>query len=221
MNTFQKAGGFAALAHALAYLVGIILAVTLIFPVLGTGPEEYFEFVTKNQFLMHIWILIIYWGTAISVVFMALALYNLFGARSPLLMQSATVFGLIWAGLIIASGNLMLNDFHVVANIYATDPATASTAWTILEAVENGITSGNELVGSLWVLLLSIAAIRTKGLSKPLNFGGVALALVGIATLIPDITAQPEIAFVFGLGMVVWSIGLGIVLLRNQPILEA
>ena len=154
MNTYQKAGGLAALAHAFAYLVGIGIAVTLIFPVLEADTAKYIEFVAENQFLMHIWILIIYWGSAISVIVMALALYNRMSAKSPALMQIATAFGIIWAGLIIASGNLMLNDFHVITGLYTIDPAQAATAWTILEAVENGITSGNELVGSLWVMLV-------------------------------------------------------------------
>jgi hypothetical protein len=221
MNTFQKAGGAAALAHAFAYLVGIIMAVTLIFPNLDAGTGQYIEFVAENQFLMHIWILIIYWVTAITVVIMALALYNRLGARSPALMQTATVFGLIWAALIIASGNLMLNDFHVITSLYLKDPSTASTTWTVLEAVENGITSGNELVGSIWVILLSIAALRSGGLPRSLGFAGIALSVIGIYTLVPDITTQPGVAFVFGIGMVIWSIWLGIILLRGTLTIEA
>lgn len=221
MNTFQKAGGAAALAHAFAYLVGIVMAVTLIFPILDAGTGQYIEFVAENQFLMHIWILIIYWVTAITVVIMALALYNRLGARSPALMQTSTVFGLIWATLIIASGNLMLNDFHVITNLYLEDPVMASTTWTVLEAVENGITSGNELVGSIWVILLSIAALRSGGLPRSLGFAGIALSVVGLFTLVPDVTTQPGVAFVFGPGMVIWSIWLGIVLLRNVPVAEA
>ena len=46
MNTFQKAGGLAALAHAFAYLVGIVIAVTLIFPVLDADTSGYIEFVS-------------------------------------------------------------------------------------------------------------------------------------------------------------------------------
>ena len=147
---------------------------------------------------------------------MALALYDRLKASSPGLMQVATAFGLIWAGLIIASGNLMLNDFHVITDLYAIDPAQAATAWTILEAVENGITSGNELVGSLWVSVVQLfRALRHGGLPKSLSYAGIALSIVGICTLIPDLTSLAGVAFTFGLGMVVWSIWLGIVMLQN------
>lgn len=221
MNTFQKAGGAAALAHAFAYLVGIIIAVTLIFPVLDADTSGYIEFVRDNQFLMHVWILICYWGSAITVVIMALALYDRLKATSLGLMQVATAFGIIWAGLIIASGNLMLNDFHVITDLYAIDPTQAATTWTTLEAVENGITSGNELVGSLWVLLLSYSTLRNGGLPKALSYAGIALAIIGICTLVPDLKSIAGVAFVFGLGMVVWSIWLGIVMLGKKPLQTA
>ena len=45
--------------------------------------------------------------------------------------------------------------------------------------------SGNELVGSLWVLLLSLAALRTGGLTRALNYLGVVLGIAGILTMIP------------------------------------
>jgi hypothetical protein len=217
MNTLQKAGGIAALAHALAYLIPIAMAVTLIFPILDGDTAQYIEFVRDNQFLMHIWILISYWGSAISLVIMAIALFERLKADSTGLIQIATAFGIIWAGLIIGSGNLMLNNFHVITDLYATNPALAATAWTILEAVENGITSGNELVGSLWVLLLSFCALRHGGLPKALSYAGIALAITGICTLIPDLTSILGVALAFGLGMVVWSTWLGIVLLRSNP----
>ncbi|NQW47057.1 MAG: hypothetical protein HQ464_04720, partial [Planctomycetes bacterium] len=78
----QKAGGIAALAHALAYLIPIAMAVTLIFPILDSDTAQYIEFVRDNQFLMHIWILIAYWGSAISLVIMAFALFERLKADS-------------------------------------------------------------------------------------------------------------------------------------------
>jgi hypothetical protein len=219
MNTFQKAGGLAALAHAFAYLIGILLAVTLIFPIVDGNTTRYFEFVRDNPFLMHGWILVAYWGSAVAVIFMALALYHRLNSSSPVLVQTATVFGLIWAGLIIASANLMLNDFRVITSLFAKDASLASTAWTILEAMENGIISGNELVGSLWVSLISIAALRKGGLPKALNILGATLGVLGIFTLAPNLADFMWVAFTFGMGMVVWSIWLGFILLREKPAL--
>jgi hypothetical protein len=123
---------------------------------------------------------------------------------------------LIWAGLIIASGNLMLHNLGVVARLYGTDPAQAATAWTALESVENGIVSGNELVGSLWVLLLSLAAMRTGGLTRALNYLGVVLGVAGSLTIIPALAET--MIMIFGPGMIVWSVWVGIVMLRQSRI---
>lgn len=215
MNNLQKAGGMAALLHAAGYVVGMILGFTLIFPLLNAAPDQYLKFLADNQTLMYVWNLISYWGSAITLVVMVLALYERLKAGSPALMQTATVFGLIWAGLIIASGNLMLHNLGVVAKLYGTDPAQAATAWTALESVENGVVSGNELVGSLWVLLLSVAALRTGGLNRALNYLGVVLGIAGILTLIPALF--DSMIMIFGPGMVVWSVWVGIVMLRRSP----
>ena len=41
MKNFQKAGGLAALVHAIAYVVSLVLGAVLIFPVLGADPSQY------------------------------------------------------------------------------------------------------------------------------------------------------------------------------------
>jgi hypothetical protein len=75
--------------------------------------------------------------------------------------------------------------------------------------------SGNELVGSLWVLLLSLAALRTGELTKTLNSLGLVLGIAGILTIIPPLASS--MIMIFGPGMIIWSAWLGIVMLRNRP----
>ena len=215
MNSLQKSGGIAALLHAAAYVVGLVLGLALIFPLLDAAPDHYLKFLSENQTLVYLWNLISYWGSAITLVIMVLALYERLKDGSPALAQIATALGLIWAGLIIASGNLMLHNLGVVAGLYGTDPAQAVTAWKVLESVEVGITSGNELVGSLWVLLLSVAALRTGQLNRALNILGLVLGVAGMLTIVPAL--YDSLVMVFGPGMIVWSIWLGIVLLRQKP----
>ena len=220
MNSFQRAGGLAALLHAAALLVAIILGLTVMFPLLEAAPDQYLKFLAENEALVYVWNFIGYWGSAIALVIIVLALYERTKDHAPTLAQSAAAFGLIWAGLIIASGNLMLHNGGVVAELYRQDPAQAAVAWTALESVEVGITSGNELVGSLWVLLLSVAALRTgrlsRPLSRPLSWLGVALGAVGILTLVPAL--DESLRMIFGSGMIVWSVWVGLVLLRRKPV---
>ncbi len=216
-NNLQKMGGAAGLIHGAAYVIAIVVYFTVLAPLLNADPRRHIAFIADNQASMYATILISYWVTGGTLVIMALALYERLKTGSPVLMQIATAFGLIWAALIIGSGNLMLADFSVVARLYAKNPAQAETVWLTLDAVETGIVSGNEIVGSLWVLLLSLAALQTKGLPKRLNYFGMALGLMGIVTgLLAFIPAVKEIIMNFGLGMIMWSVWVGIVMWRRS-----
>ena len=112
MNDLQKMGGVAALIQAAAYVVGLGLALTLLAPVLDADPDQYVAFLVDNLTLMHIWHLIIYLVAGVFLV--VLVLHERLKGGSPALAQTAAAFGLIWAGLVIASGILLINDAGVV-----------------------------------------------------------------------------------------------------------
>jgi len=87
--------------------------------------------------------------------------------------------------------------------------------WQGIETVANGLGNANgEILGGVWVLLLSLAALRTGELSRSLNIIGLGVGAVGIISLIPGLTNS--LIGVFGLGQILWLIWLGIVLLRSR-----
>ncbi len=212
MNNLQKLGGWAAWIHALAYIVSMVLGGILMFPLLGRGPGAYVAFVAGNPAVVYVWNLVAYWGAAVTLVVMVLALYERLRSSAPGAAPLAAAFGLIWAALIIGSGNLMLRDVGLLAELYAADPAQAAAVWVTLEAVENGIVTGNEVVGSLWVLLVSLAAWRAGPWSPWLNWAGLIISLAGLLTIIPPL-GEP-LSMLFGVGMIIWSVGIGVALLR-------
>lgn len=215
MSNLQKLGGWAGLVHALAYVVAMVIMVALVLPARDAGLETYVAFVAGNRPAVDALNFVGYWVSAATLVLMVLALYERLKTAAPVGAQVAAAFGLIWAALIIGSGNLMLRDSGVVADLYARNPAQAASTWVILEAVENGITSGNEIVGSLWVLLVCAAGWRTGLLGRALSAFGMAISLAGLLTVIPALFT-PTVA-VFGPGMIVWSVWVGVALLRRQP----
>jgi hypothetical protein len=214
MNDLQKMGGVAALFHSAAYLVGIGLYLTVMSVIIDADPAQYVALLADYQTLLYVWIFIAYWVSGFCLVIVALAFYDRLKADLPVLVQTGTVLGLIWAGLIIGSGNLMLHDFGEVANLYAQNPAQAETSWMTLKIIENGIISGNELIGGLWVLLLSWAALRTGKLNKALNTLGLVIGVAGIVSIVP-VLAEVAVT-IFGLSMIVWFAWLGTILLRRS-----
>ena len=215
MNDLQKMGGIAALIAAATYVVGLGLALTLLAPVLDADPDQYVAFLADNLTLMYVWHLIIYLVNGTFLVVLALAIHERLKAGSPAMVQTATAFGLIWAALVIASGMLIINNLDVVADLYGEDPTQAASVWLALSAVEEGLGGAIELPGGLWILLVSWAAFWAGGLPRALNYLGVAIGVAGILTVVP---ALGELGgTVFGLGFIVWFVGVGIVLLRGRP----
>ena len=101
-----------------------------------------------------------------------------------------------------------------VVNLYATDPDQATTVWLAISSVTNGIGGGNEILGGLWMLLISWVALQAGGLHKALNYLGIVVGLAGIISALPGLG---EVGLIFGLIQIVWFIWLGIVMLRKNP----
>ena len=103
-----------------------------------------------------------------------------------------------------------------VVRLYATDPSHAVAAWQVIELVAEALgSSGGEILGGVWILLLSASALRTQVFPVALNWLGVGI-LVSQASwsLVPALNG---LAVVFGLLQIVWFAWLGIVMLRTRP----
>jgi len=160
--------------------------------------------------------LLMYVFFGVVLIVLALALHDRLQAGAPALMRTATVLGIIWAGALIASGMVANAGIAPAVALYAKDPAQAVLLWQGIEAVANGLGNGNgEILGGLWVLLVSLAALRAGGLPRGLNIIGLLVGAVGVVSLIPGLTDL--LVGVFGLSQIVWYVWLGIVLLRSKP----
>ena len=210
MKDLQKMGGIAALYEGLAYVVGIIgFLVVVGWP---DDPVKQMAVLMENQVSLHILYIIVYQLFAIFLVVLALALYQRLKADSPAMMQTVTVIGIIWATVVIAAGMIFNIGMDTVVGLYSTDPVQATTVWVAINSVCNGIGGGNEILGGLWVLLISWVALRAGWLPKVLNYLGVVIGVAGIISALP---ALGEVGLIFGLGQIVWFVWLGIVMLRG------
>lgn len=215
MYRMQKLGGVSALIEAVTFIIGFALLTTLLAPMASgeLASNELITFMMENQTIIYTWNLIIYVAFGVFLIVLALALHERLKGQTPMLMQTATSLGLIWAGLVIGSGMIANIGTATVIELYATNPSQASTVWVAIEAVQNGLGGGNEIVGGLWVVLISWAGLRSKDLPTALNTLGLIIGGAGVATLIPPLT---ELGAIFGLGLIAWFIWVGIFLLRSQ-----
>lgn len=219
MKTLQKFGGLAALYLAAAYLVGIVLfLVVLDYPSI-TEPAQKVALLVEMQMVTFVTNLVMYVFFGVILVILALALYDRLKSGAAALVQVATVIGVIWAGSLVASGMISNAGIAPVVALYAEDPSQAALTWLGIETVANGIGNGNgEILGGLWTLLISWAALRAGGLPKVLNFLGLLVGVVGILSLFPGLT---DLTGLFGISQLIWFVWLGIVLLRSNASMAA
>jgi hypothetical protein len=221
MKNLQKIGGIAALIGAATNLFAIVMFLTLGPKGLGSdNPGQVVAFLADNQAIMRVWYVISYLVFGVSLIFLSLALYERLKAGSPALVQAVTTFGLIWAVLVIVMGTLSINNVSTVGRLYGENPAQAATVWLTLDSVENGLgnNGGETMVNALWFLLLSWVALRARELPRVLNYLGL---VVGGAGILSVVLALPALTAVYGLGLIIWLVWLGIVMLRRSPVSAA
>jgi len=189
MKTLQRSGGLAALYMAAAHLVGIIIFLVILDYVNITDPTQRVVLNVEKQAIVFSTNLLMYVFFSFALVILSLALFERMKSGAPALMQVATVVGIIWAGSLMASGMVANAGLAAVAALSAQDPAQATLLWQGVEAVANGLGNANgEILGGVWVLLVSLAALRAGGLPRSLNVLGLLVGVVGIISLIPGLT---------------------------------
>ena len=215
MKTLQKYGGFSALYMAVAHLIGIVLFLVVLDYLSITDPAQKVALNVDKQMVIFSTNLLMYVFFGVFLIVLSLALYERLKSGAPALMQVASAIGVIWAGSLIASGMVANAGLTTVVAQYAKDPAQAALTWQGIEAITNGLGNANgEILGGLWTLLVSLAALRSGGLAKGLNILGLLVGAVGIITIMPVLN---DLTGVFGLGQIIWFVWLGIVLLRRNP----
>ena len=135
-------------------------------------------------------------------------------AASPGLGRVSTAAGLLWSGLLLASGSVAVVGQHAVAALAADRPELALGTWVSTSVVQDALGGGIEVVGALWAAVVGYTALRTRAL--PAALGGLALGLaaVGLLTVLPFATETAT--SVFGLGFLVWFTWAGVVLSRRR-----
>jgi Domain of unknown function (DUF4386) len=210
----QKVGGLAALYLAAAYVVAMPYFLVVVKDQDVVDPAEKVALLVANHDSMTFMYLITYVIFGIVLAVLALALYARLRDGAPTLTQAATAVGLIWAFVLVASGMIFNAGMAAVVGLHGTSPAQAVSAWQAIEPVTEGLGgSGGELLGGLWVLLMSVAVLRTGGLPKVLGWFGAAVGAAGVLSVVPVLK---DLGLGFGLLQIVWFVWLGIVMLRTS-----
>jgi len=214
MKSLLKWGGFAALYEGTAYVLGMLFFLLIVDYSGVSDQAQKMEILTEYQSYIYVLNNIIYIFFGIALVILTISIYQLLKNTSPIIIQTASVFGFIWAVLVIASGMISNIGLERVVTLAATEPDKARSVWYSIETVADGIGGGNEIIGGIWIMLISLAAWKSRTISKPVNILGLIAGFAGIITTFPSLGEAGGI--IFGLVQIIWFFWLGYYLLRYK-----
>ncbi len=215
LKRLQKIGGTCAIIEALIYIAAfIIYGGVLIYPNKNASPVEELNFLSDNYLTLSVLNLVSYVLFGILLAVLVLAIHQRLRNYSPSFSKLASAFGIIWVGLVIASGMITNIGLNSVIEIGINEPENAMQIWSSISIISEGIGGGNEIVGGIWVLSLSIIALKGQLFSKPLVFFGIIVGIVGVLTVYPlDIFTE-----IFGISQIVWFLWIGVFMISKPSI---
>ena len=218
MKGLQKLAGLSAIFNGLIYIIAFsYFGAFWSYPGDGT-PIEQMTHMAEHQVIFSLIYFLMYVLFGLLLAVLVVSMHERLKDRNNPIASLGALFGVIWGGLVIASGMISNIGLAHAVQLMATSPTRALDMWMFVSVITESIGGGNELVGGLWVLLVSIAAIQENWLPRALNYLGCFVGIAGIATVYPD-----EIfTEIFGLSQIVWFCWLGAYLFRkeNSPVLN-
>jgi hypothetical protein len=225
MNDFQKVGGVASFIQA-ALLVGAIGLAVVAFPAIGltvndlaAGSGKFLEASGKSPAVFASLDFVLLAGAVVSLV-LGLVLHERWRNRSVRLANLVVAAALVLATMRIATGLTMFIGTPRIVELYGQDHAQAITAYAALSAITAGLEESSRFAGGLFMILVGWAALATRDLQRPFAY---VIIIVGVDQLL-EVFVRP-LAPVFGLGAgigaIVWSVWLGVLLVRSRSMVPS
>ncbi len=213
MGQLGRYAGFAAFGKAAIYIAAFVFFGAYWSYPLNEGLAEKFQYLSDNKFNLQLinFAMYVLFGVLLSVL--VVGIYHRQRQQTPLLAQFAALFGCVWVAIIIAAGMVANVGLDSVLQLSRDNPVEAMQLMKTINTIVEGLGGGNEIVGGLWMVLISIAGLKGPVFSQYLNKLGLLIGTAGIASVYPlDFFTQ-----IFGLGQIVWFIWIGVLLLKQQP----
>ena len=212
MKSLQKLAGISAISEGLIYIIAFVyFGAFWSYPIDGSSLEK-MTHLAENQLIFSMIYFLMYVVFGVLLAVLVIGMHEKLKHTNNSVVTIGSLFGVIWVGLVIASGMISNIGLAHAIDLMDANPDKAFDMWMIISVITESIGGGNELVGGLWVLLISVAAIQAGWLPRKLNYLGLLVGIAGIATIYPD----ELFTEVFGVSQIVWFIWLGVCLLTQE-----
>ena len=210
-TTMVKAGGLAAIGMALCYVAMAVVFIGMLSMPAGLDSAGKIQYLQQHHLLVASGYGIGYLLFGVLLATVLQALQQVFTNTSSAMASLAERFGNVWLVLMLASGMVALIGLQMVFRLMESDPQQALALYNTRNLLTEALGGGIELVGGLWVLLLSIAGLQQQRFSKALHVLGLVVGVLGALTVMHTL---PYLKDAFGITQLIWFIWLGTSLLR-------
>lgn len=211
MANIRTFGGWAAFYMAATYAAMIVLFLGVLDYLNIVDPAQKLDLLVERQGLLTVTNLAAYVVFAMALIVFVLALRDRLAPGDPF-ARIGTATGLVWAGLVMASGLVANAGLDRVVALASADREAAMAYWASVETISDALGgAAGEFAGGTTALLLGWASIRA-GFARWAGWLGVAVGLIGLASTWP---ALYDLGGLFGIAQIVWFAWTGIALLRS------
>ncbi len=219
--SIQKWGGVAAITQSCTYIFGFILFFIVLETALYSDPPSLLQYMILNRDHFYAGYIVIGIVFSFALIVLAQALHQRFKYNAAQFMGFTTLVAYLWAGFVLSSTFIYLTGIAVIASIYDVDQERALTVFQSTSIIVDALGGGIELLGAVWVILVSYVGIKLNVYHRLVHFWGLGVGAAGILTLLKGFTfLSSNIMFetasaIFGLGQILWFIGLGSAMLMD------
>lgn len=194
---------------AVAYMAAIPYFVFLVDYPNVTNPIDKVALLVDHRTSMYVMHLVSFEFVALGLIVVTLGVHQYLHELAPATSQVASVFGLVRAGLLLASVMVFNHGMAVVVDQQATNPQQAAATWQVIETVADALGgTGGDVLGGGWFLLVGWVSLRAGVFPRPLSWLGLGVGAAALLSAVPGLAAAAVVA---GLLQIVWFLWFGIV----------
>lgn len=147
------------------------------------------------------WNLVVYLIYGVSLFFLSISLFSLTKKHSLEGAYGLLLAGGIWSGFMLLSGGISIETINRVSELYPLNSEAATNLWMTTGVIQESAGGGNEIIGALWVYMVSRTLPNRKGLLQTSRLIGFSITILGLGTIVES---GEIFASLFGILLIVW-----------------
>ena len=204
-------GAVSLIGMALCYIGLFIIYGAVLSPPGDNGIAEKVAYLIEHRTLVKSSYILGYVLFACFLCISVQAIHALYCKTSQVLINTASLFGLFWAIVLLCTGMIGITSLELMSTLDKSDQPASEIVYLSSLLMEESLGGGIEILGGLWVFLLGFAGWYHKLFSKPFAIFSIVKGAIGVFSLF----ATDEIFLIlFGLTGIVWFIWLSAIVFK-------